>query len=469
MRSPAYVFIRRGANREMVEEYKRRARGDKGNDPKKTTRMKLAVVAIVVLILCAAAVYRFVPAVRHVFLSPAADSEKGAESAPVVKYTCPMHPFIVSERPGACSICGMSLVLQKSTAPARDTSDAAHLPGGVSLSPTQKVMANVATTKAALREFSMDTTAAGKVSWDERRLTRISARIAGRIERLHVNFTGARVGAGKPLFDMYSPDLVAAQKEYLLAVEGADRAKESQLTDSRSMMEGLREAARSRLKLWGMAEAQISELARTRQPKVVLTIFSPVSGVVTERLVTAGQYVNEGTLLFSVGSLSNIWVEAELYENELGRAAVGTSAIVTTDAYPGQAFRGRVAFVDPVVNPETRTLKVRVELANPNGLLKPEMFVKVALKGRNIRALVVPEGALVVTGDHAVAWIETAPGAFEPREVTIGRKGGGFCEVLSGLSEGESVASSGGFLIDSESQLKSARSGAPEEHGGKGR
>jgi Cu(I)/Ag(I) efflux system membrane fusion protein len=330
-------------------------------------------------------------------------------------------------------------------------------------------LANVATTKAAFHEFSQDSVMAGKVSWDERLLTRVSARIPGRIERLRVNFTGARVGARQPLLDIYSPELVSAQKEYLLAIEGADRAKEGPSADSAAMMEGLRDAARARLKLWGVTEAQVAELARTRQPKTIVTVFSPVAGVVTERLVTAGQYVNEGAPLFSVAPMSNVWVNAELYENELNRAAIGTAVFVTTEAYPDKVFQGRVAFVDPVVSPETRTLKVRIDLANPGGLLKPEMFVKVTLKGAKIRALAVPEGAVVITGDRALAWIETSPGSFEPRDVTVGRRGNGFYEILSGLTGGEPVAVSGGFLIDSESQLKAVQPRDTVEQRGKAR
>jgi Cu(I)/Ag(I) efflux system membrane fusion protein len=381
-----------------------------------------------------------------------------------------MHPFVVSDRPGNCPICGMSLVPQNSATQEKDAQACAvHPPGGVSLSPSQRVLANVATTKAALHEFSQDSVLAGKVSWDERLLTRVSARISGRIERLRVNFTGARVGAGQPLLDIYSPELVSAQKEYLLAIEGAERAKEGTSADSTAMMEGLRDAARVRLKLWGVTDAQIAGLARTRQPKTVVTVFSPVAGVVTERLVTAGQYVNEGTPLFSVAPLSNVWVNAELYENEINRAAVGTAVFVTTEAYPDKVFQGRVAFVDTAVSPETRTLKVRIDLANPGGLLKPEMFVKVTLKGRKIRTLAVPEGAVVITGDRALTWIETSPGSFEPRDVTVGRRGNGFYEILSGLTGGEPVAVSGGFLIDSESQLKAAQPTDTVEQRGKAR
>lgn len=462
------LFLFRGAERDMDGENNRRAGVSEQDKAKKPLRVNPVLITAAILVVSALASYRFVPALIN---SPSADKAKGkgSETARAVKYTCPMHPFINSDRPAACPICGMSLISQESSVAKGDASASeAHLTGGVSLSPTQRLLANVATTKVALDEFSIDTVAAGKVAWDERRQTRISARISGRIERLHANFTGARVGAGQPLLDIYSPDLVSSQKEYLLAIEGAERAKESPLADSRSMMGGLRDAARVRLKQWGVSDSQVAELSRTRQPKSVVTVYAPASGIVTERLVTAGQYVNEGAPLFSVAPLSTVWVHAELYETECGRVAVGAPAVVTTETWPGKEFRGKVAFVDPVINPETRTLKVRVDLANPGELLKPEMFVKVALKGRKVRALAVPEDAVVVTGDRALAWVESAPGTFEPRNVTLGRRGSGFYEVLSGLSAGEAVAASGGFLIDSESQLKSARSGAPEQLIGKG-
>jgi Cu(I)/Ag(I) efflux system membrane fusion protein len=470
------LFFYRPVYRRWAEKYmgvevenKRIANGD---GPKRPSH-RSAVIAIGIV--CTLAATGFIPSVRNVLRATTANIGKGAgsgagtQASHPLKYTCPMHPSVVSDRPGTCPICAMSLVRQESAAPESDATAAKNLPGGISLSPAERVLANVATAKVAFHEFSTETVAAAKVSWDERRLTRVSSRIAGRVERLHVDFTGAHVVAGQPLLDIYSPDLVVAQKEYLLALEGAERMKESSLPDSQSMMEGLREAARSRLKLWGVTDAQVAELARTRQPKIILTVFSPVTGVVTERLVTAGQYVNEGAALFSVAPLSSIWVEAELYESEIGRAPLETPAVVTSEAYPGREFRGRVSFVDPVVNPETRTVKVRIDLPNPGDLLKPEMFVRVALKGQKARALAIPEGAVVITGERALAWIETAPGTFEPRNISVGRRGDGFCEALSGLSESESVAASGGFLIDSESQLKAAHTEASMQHAGNGR
>ncbi len=384
-------------------------------------------------------------------------------------YTCPMHPFIVTDRPGACPICGMTLVPQESMSSSGGGSDVdGDAIGRVAVNPTQRVMANVATEKVAMREFSQDTFAVGKIAWDERKVAKVAARVGGRVEKLHVDFTGTRVTRGQPLLDIYSPELVATQREYLLAREGMERVKESPYADAREMSSGLLAAARRRLALWNVTDRQIEELERTGEPKTVFTVFAPAGGVVTERLVTSGQYVMEGTPLYSIADLGNVWVMAEIYETEMHRVSAGTPSMVTTDAYPGREFRGRVAFVDPFLNPETRTVRVRVDLPNPGGLLKPDMFVNVSFRGRKGRALAVPDTAVLVTGRRAVAWVETAPNAFEPREIRIGHKSDGHYEILSGLSEGETVVTSGGFLLDSESQLKGGTAGSHAGHGAAG-
>jgi membrane fusion protein, copper/silver efflux system len=422
--------------------------------------VKNATVAVGLLIITAVNLYLFLPTLcTRLHLSPGAATGKQGVAAGAVNYVCPMHSFIASDHPGACSICGMTLVSQQHAAPAKDVACSVHIPEGITTTPEQRVMANVAVTKVATREFSTETQVAGKVSWDERRLTRVSARISGRVERLHADFTGSRITSGEPLLDMYSPDLASAQREYLLALEGVEHTAEGSFSESRSMMTGLRDASRSRLALWGLTDRQISELERSRQPKKIVTINSPASGVIIERLVTVGQYVNEGAPLFSVGSLSTVWVIAELYESDLGRIEIGAPSLVATEAFPGKTFQGRVTFLEPVINSETRTLKVRIDLDNRGGLLKPEMFVKVRLKSRKLRALAVPEGAVIFSGDRSLVWLENGPSVFVPRNITVGRKGDGYYEVLSGLVGGESVAASGGFLLDGESQLKSGSSG----------
>jgi Cu(I)/Ag(I) efflux system membrane fusion protein len=380
-------------------------------------------------------------------------------------YTCPMHPFIHSDRPGTCPICGMNLVPEASEAKGAAAENAARL-GMVSMNPTQRLMANVATQKVARRDFGAGTVAVGKVSWDERRLTKIAARTGGRVEKLHVDFTGTPVREGQPLLEIYSPDLVASQREYLVALAGVEKFRDSPYGDAREMAEKLLAASRTRLSLWGVTDAQIAELSRAREPRTVFTVFSPVSGVVTERLVTAGQYVMDGGTLYSVAQADPVWVEAEVYENDFGAVPAGAAATVTTDAYPGRRFFGKVSFVDPFLNPETRTAKVRVELANPGGLLKPDMFVRVELRSGRGKALAVPESAVLVTGQRAMAWVEVSQNAFEPRVVRLGRRSGGYYQVLSGLSEGDTVVTSAGFLIDSESQL---RSGSSDPHAGHGK
>ena len=417
------------------------------------------IITVVGGYLCIPAVRRY--ALHHSFKQVSPDKKENVIRA--VTYLCPMHAFIKADHAGTCSICGMTLVAQESVATTQNVACPVHTPDVVKFTSQQNIMANVAVAKVAVREFSSETVASGKVAWDERRLTRVSARIAGRVEKLHVNFTGARVTSGQPLLDIYSPELVSAQKEYLLALEGTRNESGSGQPDANSMMTGLKDASRSRLAAWGVTRQQIVDLEQSRQPQSVVTIQSPGSGIVTERLVTTGQYVNEGTALFSVGSLADVWIFAELFENDLGRVETGALALVSTDAYPGKIFQGRVSFVEPALNPETRTLKVRIDLQNTSGQLKPEMFVKVKITSRKLKALAVPEGAVIFSGERSLVWVENGPGAYAPRNITVGRKGDGFYEVISGLAGGEAVAASGGFLIDGESQLRPAPTGASGE------
>jgi Cu(I)/Ag(I) efflux system membrane fusion protein len=402
----------------------------------------------------------------HALLHPHADNAAvgGAAKPEKTQYTCPMHPFIVSDRPAACPICGMTLVPKESMA-ANLSDNAVQSLGMVSMNPTQRLMANVATQKVARREFGLDTLAVGKISWDERKVAKVSSRIGGRVERLHVDFTGTRVVEGQPLLTIYSPELVAAQREYLVALTGLERLKDSAYEDAREMSRTLVEASRTRLKLWGVTDDQLEDLVRTKEPRTVFTVFAPRTGVVTERLVSAGQYVTEGAALYSIAEMDPVWVQAEVHEFEIRRVPLGTSAVVTTQAYPGREFRGKVTFVDPYLTVETRTLKIRVDLPNPGGLLKPDMFVRVAFKGTKGTVLAAPESAVLVTGERAVSWVEVEPNTFEPRTVRVGGRANGYYEILSGLSEGETVVTSAGFLIDSESQLKG---GSPDPHAGHG-
>lgn len=439
-----------------------------GDRPGKGNRTRaLAWVAGVVATLLAAGVVAFyrVPAF-HRLLHPDEAGDAGKPSSRIVKYTCPMHPFIEEDHPAACPICGMNLVpVESEAAGAEGADELARILGGVTITPTQRLMANVATETVGRHRFERTTEALGTVAWDERRVETVSSRIGGRVEKLFVDFTGTRVEKGAPLLEIYSPDLVATQREYLLALGSRDRMKESPYEDAREMAERLVEASRDRLRLWGISEEQIAELERTAAPKTVFPIVAPASGVVTERLVSAGQYVAEGTPLFAIARPDPVWVVADVYEYELHKVPVGARARITSEAYPGREFPGSVSFVDPFVNPVSRTVRVRIDLSNPKGLLKPDMFVRVSLRSGGGSALAVPETAVLVTGERAIVWVETEENVFHPRNVKLGFRSGGFYEVLDGLSGGESVATQAGYLIDSESQIRLGHSGGHAGHG----
>jgi len=392
-----------------------------------------------------------------------AKEAKQTEQAEVL-YTCAMHPFIIKDKPGTCPICGMALI--KKVAGAEASEQELAMLGHVSLSPTQALMANVATTEARMMPLEKEINAVGMVQYDQARQAKVTAWVAGRIDRLNVNTVGAYVSKGKPVAELYSPDLVSAQQEYLLALKSREQLKNSPISSISFGGEGLVSSARQRLKLMGVRDSQIAGLEKAGQPVIRLPIYTPLSGVVIEKIAQEGQYVNAGDPLFSIADLSVVWVEVEVYENEFANIKLGQTVSILSQSYPGKTFRGKVAFIYPFLDPKTRTVKVRVELANPGLKLKPDMFVNAMIKIPLGSAIVVPVGAVMDTGRRQVVWVEMKPGMFEPREVQVGARAGDSIQILSGVKAGEKVASSGGYLIDSESQLKGS-AGGHEGHGAK--
>ena len=367
-------------------------------------------------------------------------------------YTCSMHPFIIREKPGVCPICGMELIkkIDDSSGSSAQPISVDHL----SLSQNQRVMANVATVDATMETLNKEINAVGIVQYDQSRQAKVTAWVAGRIERLNINSVGAIVSKGKPVAEVYSPDLVAAQQEYLLAIKSRNQLNNSSFTSIAQNGEGLVAAAKERLLLLGVKASQIEALERNGNPTMRLPVFSPFSGVVIEKMVQQGQYVSVGEVLFNIADLSSIWVELEIYENESPYVHVGQQVEIRSQSLSQSSFTGRISFIYPFLDPKTRTLKARVEMANPGITLKPDMFVNAIIKQPLDSSIVVPVTAVMDTGKRQVVWVESAPGSFESREVRVGQRSNDKIQILSGLNPGDKVAVSGGYLIDSESQLK---------------
>ncbi len=370
--------------------------------------------------------------------------------APKQFYTCSMHPFIIREKPGLCPVCGMELIkkIQEASAPVAQTAEQ------VSLSPTQRVMANVAVAEATTESLNKEINAVGIVQYDQSRQAQVTAWVAGRIDKLYLNSVGAMVSKGSPVAELYSPDLVATQEEYLLALKSRDQLKNSSFPSIAQQGDGLVASAKERLRLLGVSNGQIARLEKSGKPASRLAIFSPFSGVVIEKMVQQGQYVAAGELLFNIADLSRVWIELELYENEFPNIRIGQEVAIRSQSSPESEFTGRIAFLYPFLDPKTRTLKARVEMANPGMKLKPEMFVNAIIKIPLQSTLVVPLTAVIDTGKRQVVWVERSPGVFESRNVEIGQRNSEKVQILSGIETGERVAVSGAYLIDSESQLK---------------
>lgn len=386
------------------------------------------------------------------------DGHSKIEHAAKQLYTCSMHPFIVKDKPGTCPICGMELIKKiDGAAGGEQTAEQkkqAEMLGHVSLSPTQRVMANVATVAAKQTTLSKEINAVGIVQFDQSRQAKVTAWIAGRIDKLNVSTVGAFVSKDRPVAEVYSPDLLATQQEYLLAVKSRDQLKNSPIPSIAQNGEGLVASARQRLMLFGVKESQIAELERAGKPNIRLPIYTPLSGVVIEKMVQQGQYVNTGDPLFNIADLSTVWVEVEVYENEFPNIHLGQQVEIRSQSFPGKPFTGRISFIYPFLDPKTRTVKARVEMHNPGMRLKPDMFVNAVIRVPLGSAIVVPITAVMDTGKRQVIWVESSPGMFEPRDVQVGQQSDDKVQVLSGLKVGDKVAVSGGYLIDSESQLK---------------
>ncbi len=433
-------------------------------------------------------------------------------------WSCSMHPHIQRDGPGQCPICGMDLIPVPEQA-----SDDMDMGRQLSVSASQKALMRIETAPAERRFPVASLRLVGKVTYDETNLAYITAWIPGRIDRLFVDYTGLTVKKGDHMVELYSPELFSAQEELLQANRGLREVSKSGLSSLRESAKGTVKAARDKLRLWGLTASQIKQLEKTGKPQENVTIFSPASGVVIHKDAQEGMYVDTGSRIFTVADLSSVWVQLDAYESDLQWLRYGQDAEFSTEAFPGEIFHGQIAFIDPVLNPKTRTVKVRVNVDNSDGRLKPDMFVRASVSARLATGgkvvdeklagkwvspmhpevlsdepgkcpvcgmdlvkteslgfavesmegveppIVIPASAALLTGQRAVVYVEDLHAdkpTYLGREVTLGARAGDDYIVTSGLSEGDLVVVSGNFKIDSALQIQAKPSMMNPDGGG---
>jgi Cu(I)/Ag(I) efflux system membrane fusion protein len=428
--------------------------------------------------------------------SPAKEKESGKRDAQ--KYQCPMHPSIVQDHPGDCPVCGMKLVKMKGSAngqvtanggaarkiafyrspmdpkqtsptPRKDEMGMDYVPvyenevsggGGevegravVSIDPTRQQLIGLRTALVARGDVSANWRTVGRVQVDPTKVSKINVKVSGYVERIFVDFVGRPVKRGEQLFTYYSPDLLSAQQEYLLTLKAKSRSKGGVQSEYDSLMLAV---ARQKLRLWDVPEAEIERLAQTGEAVKALTFVSSLTGVVTAKNVVEGSSLNPGDTPYEITDLSSVWVMADAYQSDVARAKVGMSASVSLESLPGHVFQGKVAFIDPVLDPQSRTFKVRINVDNTSGELKPDMFADVLFEGSVREAVTIPADAVIPSGRGNMVFVAVGDGRFQPRAVRLGEKSGDRVEVIEGLREGESVVTRANFLVDSESSLRAA-------------
>ncbi len=370
------------------------------------------------------------------------------ESEDPTTWTCSMHPQIKQDKPGDCPICGMDLIPLESAKSGGDNIN----PDEIMLTESAAKLADIQTTEVKKGNPVKTIFMQGKVEADERNIAELTARFGGRLEKLFVNFTGERVKKGQKLATIYSPELVTAQRELIEAVS---------LKDDRPQ---IYRAAKAKLKLWDLNDAQIEAIETKGEPKLYFDVLSPVSGTVTNRHVAVGDYVKMGDPLFKVVNLSSVWVMFDAYEADLPWIEVGDKIEFTVNALPGKNFEAKATFIDPFISPRERTAKVRVQLKNPNAKLKPGMFAGGTLHSSiaaKANELLIPKSSILWTGKRSVVYVKV-PDREQPsflcREIELGPEAGNFYVVADGLKEGEKIATNGVFKIDAAAQLEGKQS-----------
>jgi len=455
---------------------------------------------------------------------------KEAPKTKKVKYACAMMCLPPLDRPGKCPVCGMDMVPVEEHEGGEGTETEPSAPNAwseISLSETARKLARLETAPVERRFVAADIRMVGKVDFDETRQRTISSRVPGRLDRLYVDYAGVSVQKGDHLVDLYSPELLAAQAELIQSYNAFHEPKSDASADLRRLHGESWEAARQKLLLWGLTNEQVQEIERRGAPSDRLTIYAPIGGIVMQKRLVEGAYVEEGSEIYTIADLSRVWVKLDAYERDLAWLRYGQDVEFTTEAFPGELFHGTIAFIDPVLNDRTRTTKVRVNVSNLEGRLKPAMFVRavvranmtasgtvmhLALKGKwicpmhpevvadapddctecgmplvpaeslgyasesedeAVPPLVIPVTAPLITGVRAIVYVARPdqPGRYQGREVVLGARAGEFYLVREGLAEGELVVTQGNLYVDSAAQILAKKSmmspqtGANQSHG----
>ncbi len=369
------------------------------------------------------------------------------------EWQCPMHPSIVQDHPGDCPICGMKLVKVE-----RSVDSGALTPEGLSavtIDAARQQLIGLKIAHVGVGEVGGSWRTSSRIAVDETRVHHVNVKFSGFMEHVHGDFVGRPVKKGEPLFSIYSPELLAAQQEYLLAL---DTRKRLAASGGGMAQDGdvLVASARRKLELWDVPRVELDRLERTGEASRTITFYSPATGVITKKDVVPGMRVNAGDMPFEIVDLSRVWALADAYETDLHHVKVGMTATLALKAFPNRTFEGRVAFIDPLLDPKTRTAKVRVEVPNPAGVLKPEMFGEVILQGKSREGVRVPADAIIHSGTKSVVFVALPDGKFQPREVRLGEGNADFVEVVSGLEKGDGVVTRANFLVDSESRLRAS-------------